>query len=353
MPGLFRHRAEKIHTPPGTLHYVGPIRDFTPRMEIISYNAESLEERDIDIAKEAPELDEGRIHLVNVMGVHDKELVRALGLWFDAHPLTLEDVMNTASRPKLEEIGGHFFAVLKAVEQESQNGATSFEQLSVLWKDNVIVLFQENPQNTIAPVLERIRKGKGRIRALGPDYLVAVLMDLAVDSFFPAMARFGARVEALENEIVEKPDKDAVARIHTAKRQVLALKSTLAPMRDILYRLTRGEFETIQEDTQPFLRDVHDHAVQGAEAASALLELLAGLMDLHVSLSGLRMNEVMKVLTIIATIFIPLTFIAGIYGMNFKYMPELDWHYGYFLAIAVMAAVAWVMVKYFKNKNWL
>lgn len=353
MPGFFRHRAEKAHTPPGTLHYVGPARDFAPRMEIVSYGAEGFEERGINIQAGKPELDPARIHLVNVMGVHDKELVRTLGQWFGVHPLALEDVMNTASRPKLEEIGGHFFAVLKAVEQRDGENASSFEQLSLLWKDNIVLLFQENPQNTITPVLERIRKGKGRIRSLGPDYLAAVIMDISVDSFFPAMARLGERVESLENEIVEKPDKDAVAQIHTARREALALKNTLTPMRDILYRLTRGEFESISEEIQPFLRDVHDHCVQGAEAADALLELLSGLMELHVSLSGLRMNEVMKVLTIIATIFIPLTFIAGIYGMNFEYMPELGWHYGYFLIITVMAAVAWVMVRYFKNKNWL
>jgi len=350
---IFKQRSAKPHTSPGTLHYVGPSRDFTPSMALISYNAQGVEERDIDTTKGKPELDPDRIHLVNVMGVHDKELIRTLGQWFDIHPLTLEDAMNTAIRPKVEEIGGHFFVVLKAVEHEPAGGVTAFEQLSLLLKGNVVLLLQENPENTIAPVLERIRKGKGRIRAMGADYLAAQLLDLAVDTYFPLMADLGDRVQALETEIVEQPDHDAVARIHKVKREVLSTRNTLMPIRELLFTLARDETEAISPQTMPFLRDVHDHAVQGEEAAAGLLELLSGLMDLHVSLSSLRMNEVMKVLTIIATIFIPLTFIAGIYGMNFEFMPELSWHYGYFLVMAFMAVVAWIMVRFFKNKAWL
>lgn len=352
MLDFMKRRAAKAHTPPGTLHYFGPERDFTPSIRLISYNAEKVREHDLDPGAGAPELAEDLTHLINVIGVHDKKLIAAVGEWFGVHPLTLEDVMNTDIRPKAEEIGGFAFMVLKAVETSEQGRAVE-EQIAVLHMRNVVIVFQESRQDLLAGLTERIRKGRGRIRGAGAEYLVAVVFDIAADSFFPAMADVGERVEMLEAEIVENPDKDAVARIHRLKREVMELRNTLIPMREIVSRLIRGETGSVSPETEPFLRDVQDHLLQATDTVNSLTDLLLGLMDLHVSLSGLRMNEVMKVLTIIATIFIPLTFIAGIYGMNFEYMPELSWHYGYFLVVVLMAAVAWIMIRYFKRKGWL
>jgi magnesium transporter len=347
-----KRRAAKSHTPAGTLQYIGPERDFAPTVELISYNASEVRSTRIDLSDGKPELPGGFVHLVNVIGVHDKTVINTIGDWFEVHPLAREDVMNTEIRPKVEEIEGHLLLSCKAIRTEPGDGLAD-EQISVLWKDDTVIVFQEDPMDTISGVVTRIKAGRGRIRGLGPDYLVAVLLDLAVDSYFPSMADLGDLVERLEAEIIENPDRDAVRRIYQVKRYVMLLRNTLIPTGEILSRLIRREAGKFSEETEPFLRDVQDHLLQAQDTAHSLADLLSGLMDLHVSLSSMRMNEVMKVLTVIATIFIPLTFISGVYGMNFEHMPELGWRYGYFAILGVMAVAVIFMLRYFKKKHWL
>jgi magnesium transporter len=245
------------------------------------------------------------------------------------------------------------FLCFKAARYIAGETGLAEEQISLFWRGRTVLVFQENEEDTLAPVIDRIRRGKGRVRNAGPDYLAAVLLDLAADTYSAALAALSEQVELFEEEVMRRPDRDTITRIYEVQREVLALRNSVLPLKDMLARLLRGELGELRDETEPYLRDVMDHALQAEDGVDSLHALLGGLMDMHISLSGMRMNEIMKVLTVIATIFIPLTFIVGVYGMNFAYMPELQWRYGYFLVLALMAAVAVIMLLYFRRKRWL
>jgi magnesium transporter len=295
----------------------------------------------------------GQISWINLDGVHDAAPVEALGKRYHLHPLMLEDIMNTAQRPKQEEYGDYIFIVLKMLFIDSQSGQISSEQVCLVLGEHLLISFQEVAGDVFDPVRERIRKGRGRIRTAGADYLAYALADAIVDQYFAILENIGNRLEEIEAEILSDPTSETLQAMHELRGELILLRKQVWPTREVLNRLTQAESPLIQNATTIFFRDVYDHTIQVMEAIESYRDILTGMLDVYLSMIGHRTNEIMRVLTIMAAIFIPLTFIAGVYGMNFKYMPELAWPWGYPLIWLVMVAMGVGMVIYFKKKKWL
>jgi len=338
---------------PGTLVHVGERKVEKARITVIDYDAESFYEKVVDSVEECYRFrDTSTVTWINVDGIHDPDVIGRLGGRFGLHPLVLEDIMNTTQRPKMEDLGEAIYLVLKMVET-TPDGDLSTEQMSLIFGPNYVLSFQELPGDIFDPVRERIRRGQGRIRKMGPDYLAYSLLDAIVDDYFVMMEALGERVEALEDELIANPDRRTLRDIHDLKGKMLFLRKSIWPLRDAVGRLERAETPLIKETTDIYLRDVYDHLIQVIDNVETFREMLSGILDIYLSSVSNRMNEVMKVLTIIGTIFIPLTFIAGVYGMNFKFMPELDWRGGYFVVWGIMLIVGVSLLFWFKRKKWL
>ncbi len=275
-----------------------------------------------------------------------------LGDCFRLHPLVLEDILNTDQRPKIEDYGEDLFIVLKILSYDEQTEEIAAEQVSLVLRPEVVLSFQEKVGDAFAGVKERLRNGKGRLRKMGADSLVYALLDLVVDHYFAVLERLGERIESLEANLLADPSTSTLQKIQNLKREMLFLRKWVWPMREVLSSLERGDFSVIQESTRIYLRDVYDHTIQVMDTIEIFRDMLSGMVDIYLSSLNNRMNAVMKVLTIIATIFMPLTFLAGVYGMNFKYMPELEWRWGYPFALLFMALIAGVMLVIFWRKKW-
>jgi len=343
-------------SPPGTL--VAPVEPEHPVVHAMIYDREALAERalapgdDLTLAPAA-----GQVLWIDVQGLGDLELMRRLGERFDLHPLVLADLVHVNQRAKVEAYEKHLFIVLRMVHQEDDHLWT--EQLSLILGENFVLTFQEGPGDCFDPVRARLRRAHGRLRAAGADYLAYALLDALIDSYFPVLEHQGELLEEIERDVIEAPDAGHIARIRSFKRDLQELRRALWPLREAMAHLLHEEVALIGADTRLFLRDCADHVFQLMDMVEIDREIASSLIDLHLSSLSMRMNEVMKVLTIIATIFIPLGFIAGVYGMNFDpeaspfNMPELDWYYGYPLALALMLAVAGGLLAYFRRKGWL
>jgi len=310
--------------------------------------------------KEVKEIDEAflfkdnkRITWINIDGLQRIDVIERIGKQFGIHPLVLEDIANTGQRPKMEDYIDYLFVVLKMLQYSEEDNEIKGEQVSLILGSNWVVSFQETEGDVFDPIRERIRTNKGRIRKMGPDYLVYVLMDAIVDNYFAVLERVGERIEEIEEEIVANPSPETLQTIHDLKRQMIMLRKSVWPLREVISRLERWESKLINESTDIFLRDLYDHTIQVIDAVETFRDMLSGMLDIYMSSVSNRMNEVMKVLTIIATIFLPLTLVAGIYGMNFRIMPELEWDWGYPFALIVMLSVGIVMLLYFRRRKWL
>jgi len=322
-----------------------------PRIHVIRYNAGAIEEHDPKDAAACLALVGGdAVAWIDVQGLADLDLLRALGAGLGLHPLALEDVVSFGQRPKVEDYDTHLFVIARMPEQ---GDTITTDQTSLFLRRDLVLTFQEHYGDCLDGVRERLRKGKGIMRRSGPDYLAYAILDAITDGFFPVLESLGERLETLETEVVTRPGRSSLEKIHRAKRDLLTLRRAIWPLRDAINGLTREEHELVAHPTRVYLRDCYDHAVQGLDMVETYRELAAGLMDIYISTLSQRLNEVMKVLTIIATIFIPLTFVAGVYGMNFRHMPELEWRYGYPLVMLLMGAMAAGMVVYFARKGWL
>ena len=345
-------------TAPGTLRApdtppAGPIR-----VTVIDYGPDHLDEKEIESVEElAPYRDSPTVTWINVEGLHDVPFLEGLGKLFGFHPLALEDVLNCGQRPKLEDYGDYHFLVLKSLLLEEDG--LQVEQISFFLSGNYIITLQEVPGDSFERVRERIRQDKGgQIRKLGPDYLMYALVDALMDEFFPVLERYGERIEELEDEVVLRPSPATLSQVHRIKRDLLELRRTAWPEREVLSSLQREEAHLVRPETRVFLRDCYDHAVQVIDMIETYRDLATGMLDVYLSSTSNRLNEVMKVLTIISTIFIPLNFIAGVYGMNFDRqasplnMPELGWYYGYPAVLTLMAIAGGLMALYFKRKGW-
>jgi len=354
MGRLVRRAAKKPGAPPGTLVHTGPRKVEEVRISFIDYDEERIREREIEGIEECyPFRETPTATWVNVDGLHDVDPVRGVGEHFGFHPLVLEDVLSVGQRPKVEEYEAYLYLVLHMLSYDAATRSVQNEQLSLILGENYVFTFQERPGDVFDGVRERIRNGNARIRSRGPDYLAYALMDAVVDAYYGVLERIGDEMERLDFEVMENPEEDTLHRIHDLKREMLVIRRAVWPLRDVMSHLLRSDHPRITEETQVYLRDVYDHAVQALDTVETLRDLASGLTDLYLSSVGQRTNEVMKVLTIMASIFIPLTFLAGIYGMNFEHMPELGRPWAYPALLGLMLVVAAGMVWYFRRKGWI
>jgi len=319
--------------------------------KIIAYNSAEVHEQPLGSLEELSALlNRYSVVWLDIDGLCDAKLVQNLGDLFGFHRLALEDVMNPNQRPKMEQYGDHHFMVLRMMTGRE---FAETEQFSLFVGSNFVVTFQEKPGDCLDPVRARIRNDRGRIRKAGPDYLFYSLLDAVVDAYFPVLEEYGNRMDALEDEIVSSSSNDTIAHIHDIKRELLTVRRGIWPLRDVVNSLIRDANPLITEETRVYLRDCYDHLVRIIDLIENYRELSADLMDLYLSMVSHRMNEVIKLLTIISTVFMPLTFIVGIYGMNFEDMPELKMHYGYPVTMGAMLLIVIAMTIYFYRKGWL
>ncbi len=343
-----------LGAPPGSLIHVGERKTEKVALSYFSYGPDHFEEGRVLSPQELPPAGKaGGVLWINVDGLHDPSVMELLGRRFGIHPLTLEDILNTTQRPKMEDQGEHLFLVIKMVDIDESSGSLTTEQVSLVIGDGFLLSFQERPGDVFSPLRERLRGGVGRLRKTGPDYLAYGLMDLVVDRYFTILEHLDFRIEGLEDELIATPDRGTLQSIHNLKRLLSTLRLNLWPLREALGALRRVEGGLIAGETRPYLADLYDHAVQVLETIESFREIVAGMIDLYLSSLSNRMNEVMKVLTVIATLFIPLTFLAGVYGMNFDYMPELHWPWAYPALWGGMAVLLAGMLAWFRKKGWL
>lgn len=347
-------RSQKAGLPPGTLIYAGEMRSGTASIDIIDYTGEEVS------AKERVELQElsnykskNTSTWINVDGIHEIELIRGICDQFNIHPLTQEDIVSTYQRPKFEVHDGYIYVIMKMIYFDDETDLITVEQVSFILGEGYVITFQEMTEDVFGPIRERLQQGHTRIRRRGSDYLFYAMIDVIISNYFVVLERFEDQIETLEEKINLDASSDLLREIQLNKKELLSLRRSIFPVREVINGMSRSESLLITKRTQVFIRDLYDQVYQVSDTIENFRDSLTGLHDLHLSLVSHKMNEIMKVLTIIATIFIPLTFVAGIYGMNFSYMPELQWKYGYFAAWIVMILMTMGMVVFFRRKRWL
>lgn len=347
-------RSGKSGLEPGTPVYVGEQRSERVLIDVMRFNEDTLwESHDMALDALNAQKNEPGVLWINVTGVHDVEILRQIGTIFDIHPLTVEDIANTDQRPKFEDYPDYIFCVLNMIRYEKETKEIALEHLSIVVGKNYLISFQEESGDVFDGVRERLRQNKGKLRSSGSDMCMYALMDAIVDGYFLAIEALGDGIDACEDNLFTNLEKVDLVQVHGYKREILDFRKSVWPLRDELSMLERSESEWITKETRMFLRDVHDHVIQVIDMIDSYLGILGNIHDTYLSMSSNRMNEIMKVLTTIATIFNPLTFIAGVYGMNFEHMPELHWTYGYALVWGVMIAVAIGLIILFKKSKWL
>lgn len=348
--------SRKIGALPGELIHVGLETTHTVRVDVVDYDASGrcAEWEPRDLNEVVPLRESPTVSWINVDGIHDVKVIERLGALFGIHPLIQEDILHAGQRPKMEDLGSYMYIVLNMLTPGGGRDNVEWEQLSLILGENFLLTFQEKPGGDFFdPVRQRIRQDKGKIRKCGPDYLAHALIDVVVDNYFVVLESLGDKIEALEDEIMADPKVDTLQRINHLKRGILVLRRAAWPLREVIGNLQRTESALVRVDIRPYLKDVYDHTIHIMDTVETYRDILSGLVEIYISTLSHRMNEVMKVLTMIATVFIPLTFVVGVYGMNFEYMPELKWRIGYPLVMLIMAVSAWGMVHYFRRKKWI
>jgi magnesium transporter len=351
---MIKKVSKKVAQPPGTLIHMGEKKTETVSLDLFRYNKDILEEKKMADPREClSEEDFKGVCWINIIGIHDIPTIESIGSIFNIHPLVQEDILNTFHRPKFEESEEYLFLVLKMLMYDPGAKDVISEQVSFVLGPDFLVTFQEQEGDVFNPVRERLRKALGRIRKMGPDFLLYALMDAVVDNYFLVLEAIGEDLEILEDQLLEKPTPKVLEVVHKLKREMIFLRRAVWPLREVINGLQKTGSKLVKKTTALYLRDIYDHTIQVIETVETYRDMVSGLQDLYLSSVSNKMNEVMKVLTIIATIFIPLTFIAGIYGMNFEFMPELKWKIGYFFIWGIMIVVALGMLLHFKRKKWL
>lgn len=354
MARLIKERTKKRGLPPGTLVHIGEKSGKDVNITVIDYDETHVQEVEIKTIEQCfPYKDKSTATWINVEGLHQSEIIEGLGACYGFHPLVMEDILNTDQRPKVEDYKDYLYIVLKMLHN-ARGSEIVTEQISLILHPNFVISFQEGIEGDVfSSVRQRLRAGKGRIRGMGTDYLVYTLIDAIVDNYFAILEGIGEKIEDIEEELVTNPQKKTLHRIHELKREMIYLRKAVWPLREVISTLERGESPIIKSTTSVYLRDVYDHTIQVIDTIETSRDMLSGMLDIYLSSISNRMNEIMKFLTIIGTIFIPLTFIVGIYGMNFEVMPEIKWRYGYYAVMAFMFAIGVFMLFYFKKKKWL
>ncbi len=349
-----KKRSRKAGLPPGTPVHIGDQKIEQAQVTILDYDRTHLLEQSVtDVQDILSNAQKSTTTWVNIDGLHDIPLLQQLGSDFDIHPLILEDIPNTDQRPKIDNFDLRIFVVLNMLEYHDTRQEITSEQVSFILGPRFLLSFQEKGGDVFDLVRQRIRTNHGRIRSAGPDYLMYTLIDVIVDHYFVILEKLGERIEAIEAAILVTPSQDTLRAIHQLKRELIVLRKSIWPLREVVSRLEREESDLIHPATRMFFRDIYDHTIQIMDTVETYRDMTTGMMDIYLSSLSNNMNAIMKVLTIIATIFIPLTFIVGVYGMNFEYMPELHWKWGYPLTWLLMILVASGMLYYFRRKNWI
>lgn len=344
----------KAGLPPGSLIHIGEETGEDVRITLIEYNSDEYSERIItDIEDCYASKDNNMISWINIDGLHNPDLIEKLGSHFGLHHLLLEDIMNTQHRPKVEEFDDIYFVTLRMLSIDPNDDDLLSEQLSIILGNNWLLSFQQHTGDVFDNLRTNLKEGKGQLRKRKHDYLMYRLMDTVVDNYFYVTDHFTERVEQLEDEVLNDVKEDPVIEIQHLRRELLSIKRAVMPLREVLVVMQNETSNLFAKTTYRYLRDVYEHVIQSYENIEAQQQSLTGITDLHLNRTSYKMNQVMQVLTIISTIFIPLTFIAGIYGMNFENMPELSWKYSYPIVWILMGILALIMIFYFKRKKWL
>jgi len=359
MRKFIKKRSHKSGLPPGTLVHVGTKKVEKTVITVVDYDLSNFEEKKLETVEECFSYkDKQSVTWINLEGVSQLDVIEKIGKHFNLHPLVLEDIANTGQRPKIEDFDDYLFVVLKMLYRDEKVLEIQSEQISLIVGPQFVITFQEKVGDVFNPIRERIRKAKGRIRKMGADYLAYAIIDAIVDNYFIILEKKGEEIEELDKNLVSNPHPQTLRNINRLKIDLLFLRKLIWPVREVISALQRGESSLIKETTGIYFRDVYDHTIQVIDTVETFRDLASGMFDTYLSSISNKMSEVMKVLTVIATIFIPLTFIAGVYGMNFDpdasnlNMPELNWKYGYFASLGFMALIGLGMFFYFKWKKW-
>lgn len=362
---LIKILRKKVNTSPGMPVHTGEKKVEEITVSIFKYNDKTLDEEIFTITEKdseqsikkllnLPLIKDKKSHVlwINIKGLHNIELINEICNYYEIHNLTVEDILNTALRPKVEDFEKYIFIAMQSLSVDESACMTS-ELVSIILKSNCVLTFQEGGEKLFTDIRNRIRSGKGRIRKRGTDYLAYAVIDAVIDRYFIVFEKIAEQMETIETELLENATHETLKKIQDLKNCSLHLRKSVWPVREMMRYLISEDIQMIKEINIPFFRDVNDHVIQIIDIIESIKEMLTGMHDMYLSSISNKMNEIMKVLTIIATIFIPLTFLAGIYGMNFKYMPELEWKWAYFGILGIMILIGGIMIAFFKKKKWL
>jgi len=349
MSKLNRKRFQRITLKPAAAVIKEPVK-----ITVIDYDETHYQHKEVASADECQVFrDKPTVTWINVEGIHQPEILEKIASCFNLHPLILEDIGDVEQRPKIENLESYIYVVLKMLSYDIENAEIKIEQISLVVGNNFVISFQETVGDVFDPIRDRIKNSKGRIRKMGADYLAYALVDAIVDNYFKILDEFGEKIEFLEEEIITSPDQLVLKEIYHLKREIIFLRKVIFPLKELLRSLERSESQLIKEPTRIYFRDIYDHVIHIADSMEMFREMLTGMVEAYLSSLSNKLNEVMKVLTIIATIFMPLTFVTGIFGMNFRYMPGLERIWGFPIALVIMLSIGIYMLRYFRKKNWV
>lgn len=352
MSKLLRKRKKKIGAPPGFLVYTGEPTTKEVKYHLIDYNAQEVIDRPNATLEECLELIEHpTVTWINVTGLHDASVIEKIGHQFKLNPLVMEDILNPTQRPKCEDFKDYLYIVVRLFRKE--NGKLEDEQISIILGRGYLISFLEKSDDLFQPIRDRIKKDGSRMRDYGADYLAYALIDYVVDKTYAVVERVDDELEILEDELTNKPSPELLRKLQSSRRELALLKKNVWPLREVVSTMERRDMHLITDHTRFFLHDVHDHTIQLVETLEGFREVLAGMLDIYLSSISLKLNEIIKVLTIMSTIFVPLTFVASVYGMNFDFMPGLHEPQGFVILIGIMASLAAGMFYFFHRMRWL
>jgi magnesium transporter len=339
--------------PPGTVVYTGDKKTSEVKIQVIDYNEATIEEREVESPEECEKfLKSNTVSWINVTGIHDTAIIENVGKVFKLHPLVLEDIANTNQRPKIDDYEDYLFIVCKMIFYD-KNDELKVVQISMVISDNFLITFEETEGDVFDILRSRLRNGKGKVRKLKSDYLAYYLLDSIVDNYFISLEKIGEEIEAIEEDVIKHPRQAIIGEIQKLRRDLIYIRKSVWPMRDVAIGLERDESKIINKGTKVYLRDLYDHTIQIIDVIETYRDVLSGLIDMHLSSMSNKMNEIMKLLTIISTIFIPMTFLASIYGMNWPHIPEFGLTYGYYYIWIAFVLISGSMLYYFRRKKWI
>ncbi|MBY9017647.1 MAG: magnesium/cobalt transporter CorA [Candidatus Lokiarchaeota archaeon] len=351
---LSKKKKKKVGLPPGTLIYTGDAIKEEIKIKITDYSEQSYDFQETkEIPKDLNKIEKNLVRWIDVYGLAEVKVIEEIGHQFNLHPLVLEDILSPNQRPKLEDYGNYIFVVMKQLIWNQEENKFDYEQISIILGKNYVISFQERDSKIFSPIYERIQVPKGRVRIMKADYLFYVLIDIIVDNYFIVLENVGEEIENLEDILIKNPEPETLQLIYRLKRSSIDLRKSIWPMREVINKLQREQTSLIGDELQIYLRDVYDHIFRISDLLENYRDIIFGMLDMYLSSVSNRMNDIMKVLTIISTIFIPITFLAGFYGMNFQNMPELAQPSAYPILIIIMSSIALVMLYFFKRKKWL